>query len=419
MGTPPGAWDFAMTIEWADAPVASRTVQTAAGQRWFATGRSVDADAHTAGAQAASTALAGRTAALVIVFCPAGIDLAAMLDGVRSQTGTAPLIGCTGIAQYTDADAPVEPAVAVSVLGGPGFEVRIGRAEKVSVDRRAAGEKVAEACELLTRKHQLLMLLLDGLAGEQHEVVRGAFSVTGAAIPLVGGCSADNLHYTRTSQFFADEHGVHVLTDSVVAAAIGSDAPIGIGIAHGFSKFGEPILVTASEGGKVMTLDGEPALDVFLNRVGGTPPPIDDVPKFAAFAMQHPLGMSRRKTEDIRVIHAGNRADGSVTCLADVPAGSLLWTMRSDAPSLIASVNDAYEQAVKSLGGATPIGLLAFDCGVRFMMLGASGTREEVGLLSRRAGRVPFAGFYTYGEIARSHGARGMHHMTLVMLAFA
>ncbi|MEO8151749.1 MAG: FIST N-terminal domain-containing protein [Rhizobacter sp.] len=408
-----------MTIEWADAPVASRPVTAAAGQRWFATGRSVDADAHTAGAQAASMALAGRQAALVIVFCPADIDLAAMLEGVRSQTGTAPLIGCTGIAHYTDADAPVELAVVVSVLGGPGFEVCISRADKVSAGQRAAGEKVAEAVESLTREHQMLLLLLDGLAGDQHEVVRGAFSVAGAAIPLAGGCAADNLNYAQTSQFFTDEHGVHVLTDSVVAAAIGSDAPIGVGIAHGWSKFGEPMLVTASEGGKIMTLDDEPALDVFLARVGGTPPPLDDVPKFAKFAMQQPLGMSRRKTEDIRVIHGGNRADGSVTCLADVPAGSLLWTMRSDTASLIASVNDAYEEAVESLGGATPIGLLAFDCGVRFVMLGASGTREEVDLLSRRAGKVPFAGFYTYGEIARSHGARGMHHMTLVMLAFA
>jgi hypothetical protein len=29
------------------------------------------------------------------------------------------------------------------------------------------------------------------------------------------------------------------------------------------------------------------------------------------------------------------------------------------------------------------------------------------------------AGFYTYGEIARTHGVSGFHNQTLVVLAFA
>jgi len=32
---------------------------------------------------------------------------------------------------------------------------------------------------------------------------------------------------------------------------------------------------------------------------------------------------------------------------------------------------------------------------------------------------VPLAGFYTYGEFARTRGARGMHHLTVVTLALA
>ncbi len=32
---------------------------------------------------------------------------------------------------------------------------------------------------------------------------------------------------------------------------------------------------------------------------------------------------------------------------------------------------------------------------------------------------VPFGGFYTYGEIARTQGSRGMHHLTVVTLALA
>jgi hypothetical protein len=33
------------------------------------------------------------------------------------------------------------------------------------------------------------------------------------------------------------------------------------------------------------------------------------------------------------------------------------------------------------------------------------------------AGGAPVAGFYTYGEIARTHGVSGFHNQTLVVLA--
>jgi hypothetical protein len=37
--------------------------------------------------------------------------------------------------------------------------------------------------------------------------------------------------------------------------------------------------------------------------------------------------------------------------------------------------------------------------------------------VSAHAGSAPFAGFYTFGEIARTHGVNGFHHQTLVVLA--
>ena len=386
-------------------------------RRWFGSGRSCTTDAATAGAEAARQALAGRQAALVMVFCPAGIDYQALLDGVRSETGDAPLIGCTGIAQLAQT-GPAEPSVVVSVLGGDGFEVRISAARNVAGGQRAAGEQVADVVHELTRPHKLLVVLADGLAGEQHELVRGAYSVVGGTVPLAGGCAADSYRYEKTFQFFANADGVQVLSDAVVAAAIGSDAPIGVGVAHGWRKLGEPMVVTSSNGGTVHTLDGEPALAVFSERTKAPQSLADDMPAFRFFAMKHPLGMSRRSGEDIRVIHEGTVADGSIKSLVAVPQGALLWAMETDREGLLSSVDDAYAEAVQPLEGAPPIGFLAFDCGVRFMFLEPDGVRDEVAKFVHRAAGAPFGGFYTYGEIARTRGARGMHHLTLVIVAF-
>ncbi len=404
-----------MTVTSNETKAATGTGQPA---RWFGAGRSTDVDARAAGVQASRDALAGRTASLVVVFCPADIDMQAMLEGVRSETGDVPLIGCSGLAHLSQT-GPAELAVVVSVLGGDGFEVRVSAAPNVSAGQRAAGEHVADMIEELASEHKLLLLLADGLAGEQHELVRGAYSVIGATVGLAGGCAADEFLYEQTFQFIGDASGVRVLSDAVVAAAIGSDAPIGVGVAHGWRKVGKPMVATRSSEGHVHTLDGEPALDVFAERVGSTRAMANDAKAFQLFALKHPLGMSRRSGEDIRVIHGGNVEDGSITCLADVPQGALLWMMETDRAGLISSVDDAYAEAIDGLDGAAPLGFLAFECGVRFLILEADGVREEAARFAECAPGIPFAGFYTMGEIARTRGARGMHHLTLVLVAFA
>jgi hypothetical protein len=393
-------------------------VAAPAPSRWFGVGGSADSNAHTAGSEAAREALQGRPASLIVVFCPSDIDFAAMLEGIRAEAGNVPLIGCSGVAQLA-LGGPTEPAVVVSALGGLGFEVHTSVSLNVSAGQRAAGELVAEVVDGLTSEHKLLLLLADGLSGDQHELVRGAYNVVGATVGLAGGCAADQYMYEKTFQFIGDADGVRVLSDAVVAAAIGSDAPIGVGVAHGWRKVGEPMVATRSAGGNVYALDGEPALDVFARRVGETRSIANDMPAFRKFAMKHPLGMSRRSGEDIRVIHGANVEDGSIACLADVPQGALLWTMESDRAGLVSSVDDSYTEAVAALNGVPPLGFMAFDCGVRYLFLEPDGVREEVARFSDRAAGVPLCGFYTMGEIARTRGARGMHHLTLVLVAFA
>ena len=50
-------------------------------------------------------------------------------------------------------------------------------------------------------------------------------------------------------------------------------------------------------------------------------------------------------------------------------------------------------------------------------MLGEGGIRSEIDRLAAMASGAPVAGFYTYGEIARTRGVRGFHNQTLVVLS--
>jgi hypothetical protein len=63
--------------------------------------------------------------------------------------------------------------------------------------------------------------------------------------------------------------------------------------------------------------------------------------------------------------------------------------------------------------------MFAFDCIGRRGVLGDEGIRAEVDRLVAHGAGAPVAGFYTYGEIARTWGMRGFHNQTLVVLSIS
>jgi hypothetical protein len=63
--------------------------------------------------------------------------------------------------------------------------------------------------------------------------------------------------------------------------------------------------------------------------------------------------------------------------------------------------------------------MVAFDCIARRGVVGDEGIQREVDRLAGFAAGAPVAGFYTYGEFARTRGTTGFHNQTLVVLAIA
>jgi len=376
-------------------------------------GQSADPDARAAGSAAAGQALTGDSPQLLVVFCSATYDLGALMAGINARSGGIPLIGCSTAGEIATT-GPADASVVVLALGGAGFSVSTGVGKIASGGlREAAGEAAACVAGLDDRPYKVLLLLSDGLGGDQMEVVRGAYEVVGTEVPLVGGCAGDDLRMQVTHQLFGDR----ALQGAVVCAAVGSDAPIGIGVQHGWRKVGEPMVVTASGANRVHTLDDRPALDVYLQRLGAPADVATDAAAFTRFALTHPLGLSRRSGEEVRFVAEANFEDRSLGCNAEVPQGGLAWMMEGDSDSVLAATDVACHDALAALGGQAPLGLVAFDCIARRGVLGEEGVVREVDRIASHAGGAPVAGFYTYGEIARTRGMSGFHNQTLVVLA--
>jgi hypothetical protein len=378
-------------------------------------GRSAARDARAAGEEAATGALEQGQASLTVVFSSDAYDLDRLVRTISERSGGAPLIGCSTAGEI-GSSGPGDASVVVTAIGGEGLSIATALATGASGRLRlASAEVAASVSRVAERPHKVLMLLSDGLSGDQQEVVRGAYSVVGAAVPLVGGCAGDDLKMKRTYQF----HGTQVVTDAVVGAAIGSDAPMGIGVRHGWRRVGEPMLVTGSADNRVFTLDDKPALDIYLDRLNAPASARTDGAAFTRFAITHPLGLSRRSGEEVRFVGEANFEDRSLVCIAGVPQGGLAWFMEGDDASVLEATDAACSDALAPLDGRPPIGFLAFDCIARRGVLGDEGIRREVSRISLHAGGAPIAGFYTYGEIARTNGISGFHNQTLVILALS
>jgi hypothetical protein len=382
--------------------------------RWIGVGYSADPDPRGAGDSAAGDALLADDPRLIVVFCSDSYDLPVLLAGINERSGGVPLIGCSSAGQIAP-HGPGDASVVVTALGGSGFSVTTAAARGASGRLREAGAEAAACFDLLEDgDHRVMLLLSDALGGDQQEIVRGAYGVLGAAVPLVGGCAGDDFKMKATYQLFGDQ----VLQDSVVAAGLGSDAPLGIGVQHGWRRVGEPLLVTRSGGNRVHTLDDLPALDVYLERHGAPEEAWSDEDAFNAFAITRPLGLSRRNAEEsVRMVAGADFEERSLSMIAEVPQGGLAWFMEGDVDSVLDATDHACARALEPLGDQPPIGLLTFDCAARRGVLGETGIAREVERVNDHAGGAPVAGFYSYGEFARTAGVSGFHNQTIVVLA--
>ena len=98
------------------------------------------------------------------------------------------------------------------------------------------------------------------------------------------------------------------------------------------------MVVTSSSDGRVHELDDEPALDVYLNRLGAPETAYRDRAGLQQFALGRPLGVQRRSGIEVRnmsteVDVAGRSIGGG----GDLSLGGLAWAMEGDDSVLTAS----------------------------------------------------------------------------------
>jgi hypothetical protein len=376
-------------------------------------GSSELADGRTAGAAAAReacAALGGRRPELVLVFASVRYDLPAALEGINEVTGGAPLAGASSSGHlHAGTLTPPGAGLAVLVLAGGGHRFGVASVTGVDANSFHAGRDLARSARAAAGAdrlpHEALLVLSDGLTGDQQELLNGIHRVTGVAVPVVGGAAGDDRRLARTFVFRDGE----VLSDAAVGVWIGSPRPLTVVSGHGWQPTGLPLLVTSVDGPVVREISGRPALEVYQENFRFDDPSREMTSdREGGYHSAHAFGLIQ---PDGELLIRGAFVDdaGQLRTFAPLPAYAAVQVV-SCGPDDLLDVGD--QTLARALDGAEASIALVFSCVARLDIL-ADRSAEEADRLQSVAGTVPTFGFYTYGEFARTTSVVGYHNATI------
>jgi hypothetical protein len=376
-----------------------------------------------AGHEAAENALAIAGVSkpdFVFMFATVGYDQRSLLHAVREATGGAPLCGCLGEGTISGEAADESNfSVVVMVIASDELRWHNGLATGLSTDSRAVGQQVAQSLSSdLSADAVGLFVFPDGFTANVDQFLAGLEDNLSSDrfLPVWGGCPSDNMAVVRTYQYCDDE----VVSDGVAYALLSGEALPAWDIGIGYLPIGGERTVTRSKGNVIYEIDGKPALEVLQEYL----PDYALAEDWGRYALTFGLcfrSPSYMKDEEyiFRTITSVNKADGSITLQTEISEGTSIWVSSRDKKKVAAGLDQTAERISQQLRGSQPRLVFHFDCAAR----GKSMFREEEKLANLRWLRqavdpdVPWAGFYTSGEIGPVAKHNCYHNYTAVVLA--
>jgi len=375
-------------------------------------------------AQDAMNQLGSDTADLIIVFASVQYDQQKLVEGVRSVTKDALLIGSSTAGEITTAGPATRHSVAVMAIKSDSMKATAAVGESIAPDPRAAGKLAAERVKAQVPDLRAFIMIPDVLAGNGADTVRGVLDALGEHFIVVGGASGDDFKFEKTYQYLNDT----VYSGAVVGLGLSGTFKMGIGVKHGWVPVGVPKKVTKSSGSVLHEIEGQPAIKIYEEYFGEEEAQRLKHETLAKLAITYPLGI-KSKTGDEMLIRDPITVDehGSITCAAEIPEGSEIQLMVGSREEAVKVAEEAARSAREQLDGAEPKAVIIFNCIARNKLFGDR-SGEEITAIQRALGdKTPLIGFYTYGEQAPLGGEvrniekcnPAFHNETVVICAIA
>ncbi|RQD77118.1 FIST N-terminal domain-containing protein [Desulfonatronospira sp. MSAO_Bac3] len=332
----------------------------------------------------------GRVKSILILACDANGFTPENVDPVLQECGL-PLLG--GV--FPQIIAEGENLEKGTIVAGLFYDTVSLYVPGLSDDDRIMDDAVDEALTGVDVEDRTFFVFVDGLSSRISAFIDGLFNNLGLMPNYIGG-GAGSLSFEQKPCLFTN---LGLKGDGAVVGV--SEVRSGIGVAHGWHPITKTMKVTESEKNRVISLNWEPAFQVYKNAIKEQSGLSFDEKPFFDIAKAHPLGIVKLDAEMI-VRDPLFTENDELVCVGEVPVNSFVYILRGNMDSLIEGAVQARDNALNNYhGDRNKASMLFMDCISRVLFMGEEFKKE---LQAADCGLTTF-GALTIGEIANTGDA--------------
>lgn len=345
-----------------------------------------------------------------LLFMAMDLDHETIVDALHGAFPDLSLIGCTTDGEFSSVAGFHEDSTLLILWHADQLQIRAGWGPNLSGDpEEAARQAIASATRPGDGPVRMCLTLPDCLLASGDQVVRALHDTLGDQAVLAGGAAADQRVFRQCRVVC---HG-EVRQDGLPVLLFRGPMEVGVGWGSGWKPIGEPVCVDEAEGGLVRRIGGSTALAFYQQYMGSHVLPDPEYPLM--------LLSPTDSGHTMRAPLVFNAEQGTIQFAGDVPQGSQVQLAEADRGAVLDACTHSAREARQALGEGPVEGAVMFSCASRRIVLGTDASEEIARTRAGLDSPVPFAGFYTYGEITpESGGARfvSFHNDTFVTVLF-
>lgn len=255
-----------------------------------------------------------------------------------------------------------------------------------------------------------LFLIFDGLLPNIASILEEVYLLLADRVEYAGANAGSETFQPMPCLFDADQ-----VIDQGVLGLLWPEA-LGVVLEHGYVAPELFLTATSTEGNRIVSIDWRPAFEVYQALVKDSYGVMLDRTNFYQYGVHFPFGILSASGEILVRIPVGLNPDGSLSCVGEVPANSMLVLIQaSDCASGV-----CVQQLSRDLFSRRPQlsgqGLVAFYCAGRRMHLGAAASADEAVELMAQTGVATLAGALSLGEIGSTcNGGYPLFHNAAIV----
>ena len=380
-------------------------------------GWSTQADNFEAGRASAKKAVVDLVQTKVaFLYTSVDSDVKKVLEGAKSELGTAPIIGCTSSAGIITPDGFITSDhgfTGILSIGDPNMKVGVASSPRGNNPRETARKVAKEAMAKVGTDRVPAYYYMVASPAEEEEYVKGIADVIGE-VPFSGGSAADNTVEGKWSIYTNDK----IFNDGVAVAFFYTNTPITNVFTGDYHETTNAGVITKIRGKRTLVeIDGVPALKKYAEWTG------KDIKKLMGSnllseTVTEPLGVKDRLGDLIAIRHPMfANEDYSMNIGNNLAVNTAVIQMQANVDEIIEGAARAAKELKKALPGEAGA-YLFIHCGGRRLAIGDR-INEVADKIKEIVGDTPFIMAFTFGEYGDTdHGGNTCGGLMLSDTAF-